>query len=786
MAARMNLSEAFLSRQKTLASSAITSVRCLVLTLLLPHLVFSQNFSFSIREQQPAGLLVGNIGQQLNHDTNGCHAHFIILGGQHSEYFRVDEVTGNLFTNGVLDRELLCPMENTCDLQLQVTIISGFATHILAVTVQLQDINDNSPVFGQAEMTLRILETAPIGEMYVLPRAVDLDTGAGNSVQAYTLSSTFGNEFQLHVNLAVDGTQGLYLVVNSLLDRERIDRYHLILTARDGGNDPSPREGNMTIVVLVDDVNDNQPIFERANYSAQLSDNTTAGQLVMTLRAVDVDSGSNAVVHFRLSSNQENANVTQQFQIDRYTGDLMTLGSLPSGQYRVNVEAVDGGMPSLVGHAVVIVDVVSSGNTRPTMTVTTFNSDHPWAVVSEFAMIGAVVAHVAVSDPDPGVDGLVMCSISGSTFGLRALGNEAYVVTLNTNLDREVQAQYTLTLTCRDNGAPPLSITQDLEVRVQDENDNRPTLTTASNTTVSVYENNNINEVVTHIEATDADVGDNAALTFSILGGPHHTFHIPQGTNVLRLSRVLDREVADTYMVTVLVRDHGHPPMSATATLRINVLDVNDNAPQFAQGSYNLSISENNPIGTYIGRMTAFDDDAGDNSHIDYSILHQPGEPQKFRIQANGFLTAVSSLDHESVSVYNIMIQATDRGTPPLTSQVPVEIRVIDVNDNRPVFMWASSSVTLVLPVPSFQSVFVIQAVDADSGSNGNIQYSLWPQTSSMFQLDPYSGLLFTSRALTTHDVGSHNLTVTATDGGMPPLRTTEILTVVVNADDTL
>ncbi|KAK3764940.1 hypothetical protein RRG08_045743 [Elysia crispata] len=762
----------------------------LLLGLLLPSMVLSQDLIYNMFENEPIGTLIGNIGQDLNL-TSGAPAsvHYNILVSQNSQYFDVDHASGNLFTSAVLDREYICQYETTCGLEINVMASSGAYNQMFSITVMLLDVNDNTPSFSQAQFTLRISESAMIGSEFALPKAMDDDISSNNSIQSYSIRSMDGlpnaGPFRLEVFRQPNDAYDLKLVLINRLDREARDHYNLLLTAADGGPAPGPLEGSMILSVTVDDVNDNPPVFDRSRYSVNVRQDTTSGAVILTLRATDLDLGMNGAVQYRLGG-QQDVSITQKLQVEPHTGEVRALGTLPVGNHTIIVEAVDGGFPQLVAHAVMEVTVIGIENTRPVITMMMLNSADPWALVSESAPLGTVVAVVTVSDPDSGLDGMVSCTSLSDSFGLQALTGNTYKVLLNRQLDRELEPALQVMIICEDMGNPSLNASQRFDVLVEDVNDNAPVLVDRSNVTVTIQENNNINDLVMLIEATDADTGRNAALQFHLLDDSQGSFHIPPGYNALLCSKVLDREMRDSHVVRVLVKDDGVPPLSATATITISVLDVNDNAPKFPQDSFSFSIMEHSPAGVYIGKVAAFDPDLGENGATDFHIFPSSGQLE-FQIEADGSLFSTSPLDREKVAMRSFMIEVSDRGDPQFNSQARVDVNIMDMNDNRPVFISPgpdTSSVTLILPVSSSQMVFEFKATDKDAGQNGEIHYSLMPHN-SLFHLDQMQGELVTSRELTAQDVGVFNLTVTATDNGVPYWAAEKEFSVIVQNNST-
>ncbi|GFS22945.1 protocadherin-9 [Elysia marginata] len=625
-----------------------------LLSVLLPQVALSQDRTYNFKEQEPEGSFVGNIARDLNLEAIISDAIFqslqySILVYKDGDYFRIDPVNSDLFTRGVLDREEICPYDSQCVLELRVGARSETDLQKYSIVVNLLDINDNSPRFNQTTFTQPIPESVQVGKKYPLPGALDDDRGPGNSIQSYSIRPFNGlpndGTFEVEFSQKLDGTSDVSLVVRRSLDRETRDNYNLVLTAVDGGSDPSPREGSMSIIVQVLDDNDHTPMFDQARYSVQVGENTVSGAVIITLTATDGDIGPNAALQYRLSVHQD-ASVARQFAVDRVTGELTARVALTSGSYTIIVEAVDGGSRQRVNQTVVEVTVIDTENNPPLITVDPLNEGSPWALISEEAKVDDLVAHVTVFDPDSGPNGAVLCYSQSAFFDLHPQEDNDYLVVVAKPLDREVTPEFRVTLFCEDSGSPKLNDTQVFDVLVKDENDNPPILRDGGDVTVQFPENNTINDVVTLIEATDADSGENAALRFSLLDNSGGFFQIPQGSNVLLCSRVLDRETNDSHVVKVLVQDGGDPPKSATGTVTISLQDVNDVAPKFFQAS---------------------DADEGRNGEVRYILARQ--NSSLFNLDpVLGDLVTLRELTTKDVGVYNLTVTASDAGAAPLST----------------------------------------------------------------------------------------------------------------------
>ncbi|CAL1532448.1 unnamed protein product, partial [Lymnaea stagnalis] len=730
-------------------------------------------------EEEAEGSFVGNVARDLNlaalipADVFRT-LQYSLMAWEDGGQFRVDKDNSDLFTKFKLDREQLCRFKAQCLLNVRVVARSAADIRKYWIVINLLDVNDNAPIFPNPSVTLSIPESVTLGMKYSIPPASD-DDRDNNTITSYGIEPS-SSYFSVDYLKKLDGTFDVILVVNHVLDRETEDEYRLVLVARDGG--APPRSGSMVIDIKVADVNDNTPSFPQSQYAVKVGENTAPGAVILTLTASDGDIGINAEISYRLSRNQYTG-VAERFAVDPKSGVLSARAALPSGGYTVIVEAVDGGTPQKVNQTEVLVTVIDTMNNPPEISVDPLNGDASSAYILESAGHDTMVAYVSVSDPDSGENGAVTCYSQSSFFDLRPLQDDDYKVVAVRPLNREETAQYTVTVFCEDAGTPRLSATTTFDVAVGDVNDNAPVFDKPVQT-VAFSEDNVVNDVVMILSAADEDAGDNAKITYSLIDDSNGFFRIPAGSSTLTCAKVLDRETQDTHVVRILARDGGSPPLSATATVTVKVLDVNDVTPQFFQLNYKFSTPENAPAGTVIGAVSAFDLDLREGGDVRFSMSPSVPESDKFQVSADGTITTLVPLDREVRDAYHFSVVASDNGRPRLSSQAEVQVFVTDANDNAPVFSFPSASnnsITLFQPIDGEFPLFRLQATDADEGENGEVQYSLQAGNASrLFKVNPATGDVHAIKKFPEEDVGDYNLTVTAADKGDQPLSTTKFL----------
>ncbi|XP_061209983.1 protocadherin alpha-3-like isoform X12 [Neopsephotus bourkii] len=329
-----------------------------------------------------------------------------------------------------------------------------------------------------------------------------------------------------------------------------------------------------------------------------------------------------------------------------------------------------------------------------------------------------------------------------------------------------------------------------VELEVTDINDNAPVFP-AARKNLSIAEFSTLPGSRFPLEgASDADVGANAQVTYSLSPSEYFTVDIKSSDEhrkslFLVLTKPLDRETMPIHRLVLTASDGGRPPLTGTVELVISVLDANDNAPQFNQSVYKVQLQESAAEGTLVARVNATDPDEGLNKEFTYTLISSVpvGQKDLFSIDPKtGEIRLTGALDFEDVRLHELQIEARDKGFPPLSGHCSVELEVLDVNDNSPE-VWVTS---LSLPVPEDAAVGTVVALlsvsDQDSGANGRVRCTVWP--SAPFGLvSTFAGSysLVLREALDRERVSEYEVEVRAEDGGAPPLRASRGLRVPVS-----
>ncbi|NWV34969.1 PCDAD protein, partial [Grantiella picta] len=319
-----------------------------------------------------------------------------------------------------------------------------------------------------------------------------------------------------------------------------------------------------------------------------------------------------------------------------------------------------------------------------------------------------------------------------------------------------------------------------VELEVTDINDNAP-IFPAARKNLSIAESSVMGSRFPLEGASDADIGSNAQLSYTLSPSEHFTLDVKSSDEnrkslFLVLAKSLDRETIPVHRLVLTASDGGRPSLTGTVELVISVLDANDNAPQFNQSVYKVQLLESAAEGSLVARVNATDPDEGSNKDDIIYLFSRHVNPkvkEMFTIDENkGEIRLQGKLDYEEMDSYEIPVEARDKGSPPLSGHCKLLVEVLDVNDNAPE-VWVTS---LSVPVPEDASVGTVVALlsvsDRDSGANGRVRCWVWP--ASPFGLEAtFAGSysLVLREALDRERVSEYEVEVRAEDGGAPPLR---------------
>nr|XP_061793117.1 protocadherin beta-16-like [Nerophis lumbriciformis] len=546
-----------------------------------------------------------------------------------------------------------------------------------------------------------------------------------------------------------------------------------------------------SVTVEITDINDNAPSFEKNEMKFKISESANVGAKFLLERAVDLDVGINNLQNYELkptdnfalkmqnnADGNKNVEMVLQKPLDREKEEQMSLV----------LTAVDGGEPRMSGTILILITVLDVNDNSPVFTQPVYKT-----TVAENSPLGTVVGTVSASDADGDSNSKISYSITNTRDNIRnifVVDKEKGQVSLIGNIDFEKSRQFQLHLLASDEGG--LTDSCKVIVDIEDVNDNKPIINIMSKSNV-VSEDAEMNTAVTMINTEDLDSGENGNVNCFINENIPFVLKISKDKfYTLVTDGELDREKSGEYNITVTCSDEGVPSLSSSVTLNLHISDVNDNKPVFDRSSYVASIVENNSPGVSICTVKASDTDWNQNARVSYILEDSSvnGGPVSSYVSVSaesGVIHAVRSFDYEQLKEFHFHVKAQDGGSPPLSSNVSVAIKIQDTNDNGPQVLYPvqTSSSVLAEMVPRSADVGYlvtkVVAVDVDSGQNAWLSYKVHKTTDrALFEVGLHNGEIRTIRQVTDKDAVKQRLTVVVEDSGQPSRSATVIVNVAV------
>ncbi|KAG3292949.1 protocadherin 8, transcript variant X2 [Ictidomys tridecemlineatus] len=592
------------------------------------------------------------------------------------------------------------------------------------------------------------------------------------------------------------------------------------------------------VEVEVRDVNDHAPRFPRAQIPVEVSEGAAVGTRIPLEVPVDEDVGANGLQSVRLAEPHSPFRVELQTRADgAQCADLVLLQELDresQAAYSLELVAQDGGRPPRSATAALSVRVLDANDHSPAF---------PQGAVAEVelaedAPVGSLLLDLDAADPDEGPNGDVVFSFGARTppeaRRLFRLDPRSGRLTLAGPVDYERQDTYELDVRAQDRGPGPRAATCKVIVRIRDVNDNAPDIaitplaapgapaaspfaaaaaaaalggtdatssagpgTQEAGATSLVPEGAARESLVALVSTSDRDSGANGQVRCALYGHEHFRLQPAYaGSYLVVTAASLDRERIAEYNLTLVAEDRGAPPLRTVRPYTVRVGDENDNAPLFTRPVYEVSVRENNPPGAYLATVAARDPDLGRNGQVTYRLLEaevgRSGDAVSTYVSvdpATGAIYALRSFDYETLRQLDVRIQASDGGSPQLSSSALVQVRVLDQNDHAPVLVHpAPANGTLEVAVPGRTSrdtaVARVQARDADEGANGELSFDLQQQEPrEVFAIGRRTGEIVLTGDLSQEPPGRvFRALLVISDGGRPPLSTTATVSFVVTA----
>nr|KAF6346854.1 hypothetical protein mPipKuh1_010607 [Pipistrellus kuhlii] len=545
------------------------------------------------------------------------------------------------------------------------------------------------------------------------------------------------------------------------------------------------------VEVEVKDINDNPPVFPENKKRIIIAESRSPETRFPLDGASDADVGANSALTYQIDPSDYFALDTKHNREQTSSLSLVLRKSLDREEiqeHRLLLTATDGGKPALTGTVQLLITVLDVNDNAPE-----FDKFIYKVKVLENAFNGTLVFKLNATDPDDGINGDIIYSfrrpVSPAILNAFIINPNSGEIRTKGTLDFEEEKFYEISVEAADQGNIPMAGHCTILVEILDINDNAPEVTITS-LSLPVPEDAQVGTVIALVSVSDRDSGTNGQVTCTLT--PHVPFKLVstfKNYYSLVLDSALDRESVANYIIVVTARDGGSPSLSATASVSVEVADVNDNAPTFAQPEYTVFVKENNPPGCHIFTVSARDADAQENALVSYSLVERRvGEralSSYVSVHAeSGRVFALQPLDHEELELLRFQVSARDAGVPPLGSAVTLQVFVLDENDHAPALLppgagaggGAGGGELVWRAVGAGHVVAKVRAVDADSGYNAWLSYELLPAAGgarSPFRVGLYTGEISTTRALDEADAPRQRLLVLVKDHGEPALAVT-------------
>ncbi|XP_013927607.1 PREDICTED: protocadherin-23, partial [Thamnophis sirtalis] len=688
-------------------------------------------------------------------------------------YFEVGERSGLLRLRRPLDRELRASH------QLAVEARDGGALPEVAtawVAVEVLDVNDNPPVIQLLYLTeagAGVSEGARSGDYVARVSVSDPDEQPGG-----VALSLEGGEGAF--SLRRSGGVGVYfLCVEGPLDRETREAYELRLTAVDAGVPPLSARHVLTLRVA--DRNDQAPVFAQPRYRATVSEAASAGSVVLRLSASDADEpGSrNSQVRYALVPSQPHGEL---FLLDPLSGVLSLRGPLDRERealVQLWALARDLGAPPLSASCLVSVTVADANDNEPVFKRRVYSVS-----LAEHSEVGYCLLQVKATDQDSGHFGYIEYFLYNGFLSNEK--PEAFDIDLNSgciyvsqDIDREEDpSTYDFLVKAIDGGG--LSAQAFVHIVIEDINDNLPVFNPVIYV-INISSHTQPGTEITKLLATDKDSGIYGTVTYKLIPGYFSSlFKVDPSTGTVYLISALTNADCSSVLLTVSAQDGGGLRSDVDADVTVKIFQPAVAPVVFEESSYSFSIPEHAPEGTSVGTVKArkplnFLDTvsyriSSGNSHGIFTVDSH-----------SGIIHTQKQLDHETHDHILFEVQS-QLGNSSIFSSAQVNVTLIDINDNRPVFVMDYDQIYISQSTPPGTALYIAHAEDKDSGLNGLIHYAIVSSQSSIFSLDPALGILYLARDLNSHKQHEHVVVhIRAEDHGNPSLSSVLILGVLID-----
>uniref|UniRef100_A0A673W7J2 Protocadherin 1 n=2 Tax=Salmo trutta TaxID=8032 RepID=A0A673W7J2_SALTR len=608
-----------------------------------------------------------------------------------------------------------------------------------------------------------------------------------------------GHLYKLEVGapyLRVDGKTGDIYTTEVPIDRETLRdcrnllegdkcflEFEVSITDLKQGQGPRLIEGR----IEVQDVNDNTPQFTSPILMLSIPENTHIGALFSIPMASDKDSGHNGVAEYSLSAGPD-ADQLFSLQVAEDTDEkqpqLIVMGNLDREQkdsYDLNIRVVDGGTPPRASSALLRVTVTDQNDNAPK-----FERSHYEAELAENSPVGHSVLQVKANDADMGTNGEIDYSLhqaSDAVQRLLRIDRSTGIIYVKGLVDREEESFLKFFVVAKDRGPNSKNSKVLVTINVKDQNDNAPAieirgigLVTHHDGVANISEDMPIGTPVALVQVSDRDEGENAVVTCVVAGDvPFQLRPASESANdrkrkyFLQTTTLLDYERIKDYRIEIVAVDSGNPALSSTNSLKVQVTDMNDNAPVFSPTLFEVDFAEENQPGDKVLDVVATDADSGSNAELTYSIIMDSTTKGLFEIDPKtGEVHVRNTLDREHREQYEFHVAAADKGSPSLRGTATVVVKVLDRNDNDPKFMLSGYSFSVLENMPPLSPVGMVTVIDADKGENARVRLSVEPDNGK-FVIQNGTGTILSSISFDREKESTYTFRLKAVDAGDPP-----------------
>uniref|UniRef100_A0A8C1ZS58 Si:ch211-186j3.6 n=1 Tax=Cyprinus carpio TaxID=7962 RepID=A0A8C1ZS58_CYPCA len=660
-------------------------------------------------------------------------------------------------------------------------------TGTATVRLRMANVNDEPPEFSQPVYRTFVSEDAGPNTLVATVLAKDPD---GDGI---TYKITAGNE---EGNFVIDSQKGLIRLRSSPSPRLQGLKYILNVTATDDNASGGPQSLSaiVQVIVGVDDVNNNKPVFEKcAEYKdkASVLENKPEGTFVLQVHADDADEGANGKVTYGFMHKDS---TVPAFSIDPETGVIVTAMMFDrerQREYAVTVTATDQAADPLIGICQLNILILDENDNSPK-----FENLRYEYFLREDTMIGTSFLRVAAHDDDYSSNAAITYSMSEEQpeyLRVNPLTGWIYVnqpISQRTYISRQIIAT--------DGGNRSSSV--ELAVTITNVK-NQPPQWEKDKYEVIIPENTVRDTPVVTIKAT-SPLGD-PRVTYNLEDGLVPESNMPvrfyltpnreDGSASILVAEPLDYETTRNFMLRVRAQNVAPVPLAAFTTVHINITDVNDNVPFFTSSIYEASVTEGAEIGTLVLQVSANDLDLGLNGKISYSLLNdRSGDYQYFRIDPElGTIYTEAVFDRETKGSYLLEVKSVDgweSGRPgkhgqPNSDTAYVRIFISDVNDNKPVFAQSVYEVDVDEDADVGSTILTVSANDEDEGANAKLRYQITSgNVRGVFDMEPEVGTIFIAQPLDYEQNKLYKLHVLASDGKWEDYAT--VIVTIVNKND--